>query len=168
MRSSFGIENEGSKRELALSVLTAHGNCRLKLFGTSMLPTIWPEETVLVEVRPPSEFRVGDIVFFERAGRFFLHRVRNIRIGVYATMLTTRGDAMPQDDIQVAASSVLGVLVGVRRGDAWVALSKTLSWTSRVLAALAARSTLLARLVLAFRNRSSVVRVEVSPEAPAA
>ena len=117
MRSSSEVTHEDTKRELALSVLAEHGHCRLHVHGSSMLPALWPEEEVLIETHPLAELEVGSVVLFDRAGHLFLHRVKRLGAGVADRVVTTRGDAIPQEDAPLAVSDLLGVLVAVRRGE---------------------------------------------------
>ena len=65
----------GLKGELFLEVLRTFGSARLRVTGTSMLPSIWPGD--ILEVRRPGEVKIasGELVLFERGGRFFAHRV---------------------------------------------------------------------------------------------
>ena len=168
-------ENEPTKRELALSVLRTHGHCRLQVAGSSMLPALWPGDTVLIETSKFADLQVGDVVLFERLGGIFLHRMVRRRIGGGA--LVTRGDSMPQDDAPIEASSLLGVLAAVRRDDDWVAVCGQPSRASRAFGILLSRSSLLARLVLLlqsklfrfrlFRFRLSFVSATQIPETPA-
>src|SRR6266568_2706456 len=98
----------GLKGELFLEVLRTFGSARLRVTGTSMLPSIWPGDILEVGVFPFSIFdfrfsifeprvssldyrpltvdsrlstfhcdsiRPGELVLYERAGRFFAHRV---------------------------------------------------------------------------------------------
>jgi len=58
---------------------------------------------------------------------------------------------MPHADPAVRLDGVLGVLVGVRRGEDWVAVSRTMTSISRLTAWLA-RSSGLVRLVLQIRS----------------
>ena len=132
-----------AKQQLIVEMLAAHGRCHLQVLGSSMLPTLWPGETVLIEKRTlgPS---VGDIVLCEREGRFFLHRL----VGVKAGFWITRGDAAGQEDPPVSADGMLGVLAGVRRGTEWVVVPKEMSAASQLVAAVLGSSRLLASVVL--------------------
>ncbi len=143
-----------------------------------MLPTLWPGDTVLIESLPLSQlspsYMIGKVIFYERGGRFFLHRLIGLQASIpedlpLEPLLITRGDAMPQDDPSVSAGSLLGVLAGVRRGSEWVAVPQRISTRSRLAAALLSRSSLLVRLFLRVRSwRNSAVDAEAVPEAPAA
>jgi hypothetical protein len=136
------------KQELMLDALRRHGSCRLRVSGTSMLPTLWPGDVVSIESRRLSELRVGDIVLYDRCGRFFLHRLVALPAERFPGRLVTRGDSMPQADPAVRVESVLGVLATVRRGEDWKVVPGTMPRMSRLAAALLARSGGLVRLAL--------------------
>jgi hypothetical protein len=136
------------KQELMLDVLLRLGRCRLRVSGTSMLPTLWPGDVVSIESRRLSELRAGDIVLYERRGRFFLHRLVALPAERFPGRLVTRGDSMPQADPAVRVESVLGVLATVRRGKDWKVVPGTMPRMSRLAAALLARSGGLVRLAL--------------------
>jgi len=54
------------KCELASEVLLWSGKLRLRVTGWSMLPSVWPGDTLLVERIGAEEAREGDIVLFGR------------------------------------------------------------------------------------------------------
>jgi signal peptidase len=139
------------KQELTLDVLRRHGRCRLRVSGTSMLPTLWPGDTVLIETRPLSHMSVGDIVLYQRCGRLFLHRLIALPEEKFPGRIVTRGDSVPQADPAVRVEGVLGVLAGVRRGQDWVAVPRCRTPASRLAATLLARSSALVRLLLRIR-----------------
>ncbi len=138
-----------AKQELLIGVLREQGSCRLRVSGTSMLPTLWPGETVLVEARPLAEIEVGDIALYQRDRRLILHRVVSASPG---SVLVTLGDSMPQVDPWVPTDCVLGVLTGVRRGDQWVRVSRVRSMPSRWAGVVMGHSSWLVRLVLRTRS----------------
>ena len=154
------------KYELTLDLLREHRRCRLRVSGTSMLPTLWPGDAVSIESRSLSEMNVGDIVLYERCGRLFLHRLVALPEERFPGRIVTRGDSMPHADPAVRAEAVLGVVVGVRRGQDWIGTPRTMTPISRLAAALLARSSPLVRWVL--RNRSaSLLPPEKNREVPA-
>jgi hypothetical protein len=148
----MNIADRGLKQELTLDVLRQHGRCRLQVSGTSMLPTLWPGDTVSIEGRPLSELGVGDIVLYERCGRLFLHRLVALPAERFPGRLVTRGDSMPHADPAVRVEGVLGVLVEVRRGEDWAPVPRTMPRKSRLAAACLARSSGLVRLLLRIRS----------------
>jgi signal peptidase I len=144
----MNLVDGGLKKELMVDVLRKYGSCRLQVSGTSMLPTLRPGDTVSIESRGLSQLKVGDIVLYERGGRFFLHRLVALPAERFPGRLVTRGDSMPQADPAVRVESVLGVLATVRRGENWIAVPGTMPRMTRVAAALLARSGALVRLAL--------------------
>ena len=92
------------KLELATEVLTSGHTLRLRVFGTSMLPSIWPGDILSVEPKPEHEIVAGDIVLVARRNRFFIHRL----IEKPDSLWITRGDSLPHRDDPVNSSEVLG------------------------------------------------------------
>ena len=88
----------------------------IKAFGFSMWPRI--KDGTLVRVEPCSGRRVrpGDVVLFERPGRFVLHRV----LRVSGSRLLLKGDACFDVDGWIPREQVLGRL-SPRPGDAALA-----------------------------------------------
>ena len=157
-----------TKRRLAQEMLEIHCQCRLQVSGSSMLPTLWPGDTVRIEKRPQAQLEVGDIVLYERVDRFFLHRVVDLRVAGSETTLITRGDAVPQADALVPIDQVKGVLTGVRRGEEWVALPRRPSPISWFAASLLCRSSFLVRWAVRVKNWTSLATSAAAPEVPTA
>ena len=114
-----------------------------------MLPALWPGDLVLIEKRPSAQLELGDIVLYERAGRFFLHRL----VVLGPRSMTARGNTLPQDDPTVSLDCLLGVLAGVRRGKEWVVPSKKMGMTARSLSALLRRSAFAMRMFVRFGSK---------------
>jgi signal peptidase I len=142
-----------TKHWLMADVLRSHGKCCLQVSGSSMLPGLWPGEMVQIERRTISQLIPGDIVFYEREGRFFLHRLAEVRTTLSEIVLITRGDSLQKDDPPVPANCFLGILAGVLRGGDWVAVRRRRSAGSRFVAACLSRSSFLVRLLLLVRSR---------------
>jgi hypothetical protein len=90
---------------LACEVLALSGTLRLRVNGWSMLPTIWPGDTLIIQALGTADVHRGDIVCFQRDGRLFVHRVIGESGGVE---IRTRGDAMPQPDPPMTHQQLLG------------------------------------------------------------
>jgi signal peptidase I len=105
---------ENHKLSLAAEVVRSGAQLRLRVQGTSMLPSLWPGDVLRIENDGP-EISPGEIVLAEREGRFFVHRLvrRTEREG--SVYWITRGDSMPSDDRAVATSDVLGRVSAVER-----------------------------------------------------
>ena len=137
-----------SKCSLVVEALRTHGSCRFQVSGSSMLPTLWPGDLILIQRKPLPQLGLGDIVLHETEGRFFLHRLQCLRTDGDGIQLVTRGDAMPQQDPPFSIDHLLGVLTGVRRAGDWVPLPRRMSAPDRVVAAIARRSSLFSRLLM--------------------
>jgi SOS-response transcriptional repressor LexA len=105
---------EDSKLGLAAEMLRSHGVVRIKAWGTSMLPSVWPGDLLTLRCTAREEVVPGDIVLALRENRFSIHRL--IEKQEVSGLLITKGDAVPQNDPPVAASELLGRVVGIRRG----------------------------------------------------
>jgi hypothetical protein len=108
---------EDSKLGLAAEVLRCHGIVRLKAWGTSMLPSVWPGDLLTIESAIYDELVPGDIVLVLRDKRFLVHRLVEGRPGRDCVCLITKGDAIPHNDPPAAASELLGRVVRIRRAN---------------------------------------------------
>jgi signal peptidase I len=134
------------KCELAAEVLRSTGTVRLRVNGWSMLPTVMPGDTLLVESATSDQVAEGEIVLFHRERRFFIHRV--VRELEDRSGLLTRGDAMPQSDPPVRRHELLGRILCIERNGKCFAPSPHLTWRERAIAAIAQRSETAARVVV--------------------
>lgn len=86
---------------------------RLRVYGESMLPTLWPGDVVEIASCSLEDVRAGEIVLALRDGRFFLHRL--VRRCVDATDTPNGfllcGDSMPGPDPLFSPEALLGRLV---------------------------------------------------------
>src|SRR5947208_2795752 len=122
MQSTIGnrkskIENlEWATQGMFLEVLRSFGSARLRVTGTSMLPSIWPGD--ILEVRRVSlpEIVPGQLVLVERLGRFRAHRVERKVEREGRTLLVTRGDRLLWPDPPVPTDNVLGRVTLIHRG----------------------------------------------------
>ena len=63
------------KCELAGDLLRSSGSLQLRVTGRSMLPAIWPGDTLEIERANPNTILEGDIAMFTTEHRFVAHRV---------------------------------------------------------------------------------------------
>jgi signal peptidase I len=105
---------------LAGEIVRAFGQMQLRVTGSSMIPTLWPGDLVRIEKRAFESLNPGEIVFFLRDGRLFLHRLVASGETSRERSLTTRGDAMAADDPAVPENCFLGVATAVRRRGEWI------------------------------------------------
>ena len=96
------------KCELAGEVLRSFGGLRFKATGWSMLPSVWPGDTLVVERVSPDQVRVGDVVLVGRDGRLRAHRVVSVDEGCRSPRWITQGDANPAPDQPVSRDELLG------------------------------------------------------------
>jgi signal peptidase I len=103
------------KLGLAGEILRSRSVIRVRAFGTSMLPTIWPGDVLVIENRDPAEICVGDIIGFTQAGRFLIHRV--IGVGTESENISwiTRGDSLTREDLPVLQTHLLGRIAAIHR-----------------------------------------------------
>jgi Peptidase S24-like len=106
---------EDPKLGLAAEMLRGGGTVRLKAWGTSMLPSVWPGDLLTIQSAAHDEVVPGDIVLVMRDSRFFVHRLVATRQDGDCLSWITRGDAMAQNDPPAAASELLGRVAGVSR-----------------------------------------------------
>jgi hypothetical protein len=118
--SAEGLGVAIQRNLLAGEVVRRFGEMQLRVTGSSMLPALWPGDLVRIEGRKFASLVPGEIVFYLREGRLYLHRLVAKRENGTNRLLITRGDALPADDPPVPESSLLGVATAVRRHDRWV------------------------------------------------
>jgi signal peptidase I len=95
--------------QLFYEVLLRFGRAHLRVWGTSMIPTIWPGEILEIVHVDPQSLQSGDIILFERSNRLFCHRLQEV-LADSELHFRTRGDSLDVDDPLVPAGAVLGRL----------------------------------------------------------
>jgi signal peptidase I len=149
MRTESAIsESDAVKCELAAEVLCSSGKLRLQVTGWSMLPSIWPGDTLLVECVDPSKMAEGEIVLFRRDRRLFAHRI----VRSEASDIVTRGDSVPAADAPVEKGEILGRVASIMRLGKSVQPRTSLRVRDRVIAAAVQRSEFAARLLVGARG----------------
>lgn len=84
------------------------GRVRLRVYGQSMLPALWPGDVVEIESCALENVQPGEIVLAQRDGRLFLHR---FLAPCPPNGFLLRGDSMPGPDPQYFREALLGRLV---------------------------------------------------------
>jgi Peptidase S24-like len=159
MNSSAAVPDDSHalKCELAGEVLRSFGRLRLQVTGWSMLPTIWPGDTLVIDRIPSEAVFAGDIVLFGRDQRLFAHRVVTMGFVSRAVAgksrpqdagILTRGDAMRAVDRPVSESDLLGRISFILRNGKRVKPSRRPRFSERALAAVLRRSTFAARVAV--------------------
>jgi hypothetical protein len=141
---TVGAEH-AAKCELAADVLRSSGRLRLRVNGWSMLPSVRPGDTLVIEQVSGHEIAEGDIVLFSRDLRLFVHRVVDRR---NETSIVTRGDAMRVSDSPINENELLGRVVMLLRNGSLIEPRRRLSLWERLIAGAVRRSELAARLVV--------------------
>jgi signal peptidase I len=121
MRADYqGNASIGMACGLAEEVVRAFGGVRLRVFGTSMVPTILPGDLVLIQRASLHEISTGEVVLFLQKGRLFVHRVVDRKVAATAgrpeeSCLITRGDRLRHEDPPVSSPELLGRVVSIER-----------------------------------------------------
>lgn len=148
---------DGLKCELAKEVLRSSGRLRLQVTGWSMLPTLWPGDTLMIERAGWHGIAPGDVVLFGRDGRLFVHRVisKSDRLAD-SPGLITQGDGMPAPDPPVSSSELLGKINLICRGSRSFRPSSRLHFPNRIVAAIVRNSVLASRILVSLRGRREI------------
>ncbi|MFZ0952580.1 MAG: S24 family peptidase [Candidatus Sulfotelmatobacter sp.] len=139
---------EDPRFALAAEMLRRCGTVRLKAWGASMLPSLWPGDLLTIQSAAHGEILPGDIVLVLRDNRFFVHRLVEKRQVQDCLLWITRGDAMPQNDPPVAASDLLGRVASVCRASRSFVPSRKVSPLHSTLAWILCRSDRFRNLAL--------------------
>lgn len=102
---------------LAGEVVRTFGEVRLRVFGTSMAPSILPGDLISIRRAGLREISPGEIVLFSQKGRLFVHRVVRSAERLDHVCLITRGDRLCHNDPPVSSSEFLGRVISVERGN---------------------------------------------------
>jgi hypothetical protein len=106
-------------------------NIRIRVYGESMLPALWPGDIVEIAPCAPQEVRKGEILLATREGRFFLHR---LLAPCQTNGFLLRGDSMPGVDPLFPSEALLGRLVRrieSSRGTSPSAFALRRGWSAR-------------------------------------
>jgi hypothetical protein len=104
------------------------GRARVRATGTSMVPSIWPGDELLIQ-NTSAPLIPGQVVAWQANQRIFIHRV----IEVNRNTVLTRGDRHHIPDPPFSPDQLLGVVTHVIRNDVPAVLSTRLSYTARLL-----------------------------------
>jgi signal peptidase I len=115
---------------LAEEVVRTFGEIRLRVSGTSMVPSILPGDFVSIHRASLCDISPGDVVLFLQKGRLIIHRVVDRKVVATAdssgeSCLITRGDRVRRDDPPVSSPELLGRVVSIERGNREVELPPT-------------------------------------------
>jgi signal peptidase len=102
---------------LAEEVVRTFGRVHLRVFGTSMVPAIFPGDLISVQHAVLSEISNGEIVLYVRDGRMFAHRVVGCTDSPEGSLLIARGDRFRHNDPPISSGELLGKVISVERGN---------------------------------------------------
>ena len=128
---------------LATEVLGRFGEVRLRVTGTSMVPSVWPGDVVTIRRCAMTDVEAGQIVLATRDGRLFVHRV----VAVRSPHLLIQGDALAFQDPPVSADQFLGRVESIAR-DGRLLDPPALNLARRTVSAIVRRSTRASRLLI--------------------
>ena len=126
---------EALRCQLAEEVLCLAGELRLRVTGTSMLPSVWPGDILHIRRQDATRALPGDIVLVRRQGRLCAHRVVEKISKQGEPYWITRGDSLPDDDPPVSGQELLGRVTCILRGRSrpiWIDASQGPSWWARM------------------------------------
>jgi len=139
--------------ELVCELLREFGSLCFPASGWSMIPTIWPGETVVVEPVRTSQLEIGEILLTEWQGALRAHRVVDKSKNSAVRTWTTKGDAMRVNDSPVREKDILGRVSHVLRGGERMAIPRQRSKVNRLAAKIISWSFPAARALMYLRNR---------------
>jgi signal peptidase I len=151
------------KCELASEVLHSSGRLRLCVTGWSMLPTVWPGDTLVVERVSPDQVRIGDVVVVARDGKLCEHRVISITEDSGNRQWITRGDALPVPDRPVLENELLGRASYLIRAGKRLAMPAELNLVEQLIAKIVQNSGRAAR-ALVYLHRKVHIPEKSAPE----
>jgi signal peptidase I len=134
--------------ELAAEVLRSSGSVCMRVMGWSMLPVLWPGDTLVIEHVKSDAISEGDIVLFSRGHRFVAHRVVMKDSAIGGSKVQTKGDAVSRPDSPVAHDDLLGRVSSIVRNGKSIAPSRHLCFSERAVASVFQRSEIAARVVV--------------------
>jgi hypothetical protein len=146
------------KCELVDEVLRVFGTVRLRVTGFSMLPSVWPGDTLIILRRNIQRIAAGDIVLYCRGARLFAHRVVSGADSPGKSNVSVQGDALPGPDDLLLRSEILGTVCRIIRNGKYVQPSSRLKYYERLVGSLIGRSQWLARVVVFIHSICSSAR----------
>ena len=150
------------KCELAGEVLRSFGQLRFPASGWSMLPTVWPGDTLVVERVMHDRVRIGDVVVVGRQGKLCAHRVIGTAGDSQNPQWITQGDALPVPDRPVAENELLGRVAYLIRGGKLIAVPAEVRTVQRLTAKIVRRSVPVAR-ALVYLHRMVCISEKSAP-----
>lgn len=95
-------------KQVVVNLLHKGHTVKVKATGVSMIPTLWPQTSLVVESSQCSEIKVGDIVLFIKDNDSLIaHRVMQLS----NDQMLTQGDSCILDDGWIKKNDVIGKVV---------------------------------------------------------
>jgi hypothetical protein len=141
------------KRNLVVDVARSFGQVRLKVHGTSMLPSVLPGDLLTVKRRTPTELKPGQILLCFRDEALVAHRLT----GKVGNQFITRGDSLCNYDRPYREEEILGQVVSIDRDGR--AVDPSPAWWHGVGCFALRRSDLLIRLLLGWKRLRCSARI---------
>lgn len=141
------------KCELAKDVLRSSGYLNLRVTGWSMLPTLWPGDTLVIGRVCGDDVSEGDIVLFVRNNQLVAHRVIGIGDAPAGSEILTRGDAVSRPDSPLSNRDLLGRVSFVLRSGRRIEPHKVMRASERAVATMLQHSKTSARLIAGLYGR---------------
>jgi hypothetical protein len=135
---------------LAADALRRGGRLRMQVRGESMLPSVWPGDTVEIADCELEQIHPGEIVLALREDRLFLHRFL-AHHGQEGFLL--RGDSMAGPDPIFPSTAFHGKLIQIVRAGRAISIPAPLRPWSRALGLLLCYSGIIRRLALRRHSR---------------
>lgn len=115
MKAQAPHQREDIILSLATEMLRSFGEFQFVAWGSSMVPALFPGDTLVVRRAAPEDIRAGQVVLLAREGRLYAHRLVDKRIVGPTTRLITRGDALGEYDPPFTENELLGRVAAVTR-----------------------------------------------------
>ena len=93
---------------LLSQVLDRCGEARIRVAGTSMLPSIRPADVLHIRAVDMTRVQRDDVILYAQGPRLFAHRVVQTSGPSLPPVVITRGDMHEHDDPPVTAAQLLG------------------------------------------------------------
>jgi signal peptidase I len=120
--------------DLVGEVIRTFGEVRLRVFGSSMTPSILPGDVISIQRTQINEISSGEVILFSQNGRLFAHRVIARAGNPNELRLIARGDRLRHNDPPVSSSELLGRVISVERGGRIIDFSaRNSEWMSPVI-----------------------------------
>jgi len=145
----FLSECSGERLGLVIEALRAGGLVRMKVWGESMLPTLWPGDSLSIQGVGEAPLP-GEIVLAVRDDRCFVHRLVG-RNRDHPSQWITRGDALPHCDPPFERNHLVGRVTAAERDGKMREITR-LTLFARGLGLLLCHSSLLRSAVLRFHS----------------